>query len=195
MKIQYFEDLQRTKFLSYLEIVSVVNRVTYECSERRKSKKLRLTLSEKSVLSWYMREYLYLPFSVIANSVGWAKSANCRESVVRTTRRIKEKSGNTVYDSPKAEVLEIIIEICENEYDCGYGPCLSHMVMLEDAEHALYLAAKSCGYSDRRSSPGCASTPKESQLLIFDELLTTIMQEHTSEQVYQLVEEYKIKRQ
>ena len=195
MKIHYFEDLQQTKFLSYLEIVSVVNRVSFECSHRRKSKKLKLTLGEKAMLSWYMREYLYLPFSVIANTVGWAKSANCRESVVRTNRRLKEESGESPYYNSKTAIFEIIFDVAENEYDCGYGPCLSNMVMMEDVEHALFLAAKACGYSDRRSSPGCLATPKESQLLLIDEMLDRVMQYHTSEQVYELVEHYKIQRQ
>lgn len=193
--MQYFDTLQSSKYLTYQEIEAIVKRMSEVFSQRSGRSRSYINLNEKALLSWYMREYLYLPFSAISKSLGWAKSANCRESVVRTNKRISDSRTPMIFDECKGELFRCMMEVCNEEYDCGYGPALSDMVMLEDSEHALYLAAISCGFQDRRSSPGCSATPKNSQLLLFDEMLSRIIGEHSSEDVYTLVELYRISTQ
>ena len=184
MKDAHYYRLKETKYLTTTEVHLMCYRMK---EELRLVTNRTLRKSERALMAWFLREYCYLPFSLIAKVLGYRKSANCRESVVRITNRFRERGTWPPHDPETHDCFEVFMSVASDEYDID-NIALSDMVLEEDQEHALWAASQVCGHTDKRSSPGCKATPKHSQLEMVE---TAVWQlNHTMEDIYSICEKY-----
>lgn len=181
----------QNKFLSQNELIYFIEIV---CDVFNRQNVTELSRHEKCLTSWYLREYCFLPFSAITKHVNWAKSANCRESVLRVYKKSIQVGIWPPVNPDNRMVLDALSQIADEHFEMGYI-CLSDCVLTEDQEHLLWWASKISGYTDRRSSPGCKATPKYSQLQLIEEMLESASLRFAQEQVYLISENYFIQPQ
>ena len=184
VKDALYYDLKMTKYLTKAEVSALFSLVK---SEYRHLKKRGLRRQGRALFAWFLREYCYLPFSLISVCLGYRKSANCRESVVRIHKRFCDRGTWPPNDPETAEVFSIYSSIAEHRYDIDNIP-LSDMLLEEDQEHALWCASQVSGYRDKRSSPGCKATPKYSQLELIENAVWQM--DHTMDDLYSISEKY-----
>lgn len=181
----------QNKFLSQNELVYFIKIV---CESFDKENVTCLSRHEKALMSWYLREYCFLPFSAITKYMHWAKSANCRESIVRVHKKSVQIGIWPSVNPDNRDVLDVLSQIADDHFEMGYT-CLSDFILLEDQEHLLWWASKISGYTDRRSSPGCKATPQYSQLQLIEEMLESASLAFAEDQVYLISENYFIQPQ
>lgn len=181
----------QNKFLSENELVYFIKLV---CDSFHRQNVEELSRHEKSLVSWYLREYCFLPFSAITKHMNWAKSANCRESIVRVHKKSIQVGIWPSVNPDNRDVIHVLSQIAAEHFEMGHI-CLADCVLIEDQEHLLWWASKISGYTDIRSSHGCKATPKYSQLQLIEEMLESASLLFAEEQVYLISENYFIQPQ
>lgn len=164
--------IENTRFLSDNEVTWFVNDVMLDYEEMSVK-----NFKYRNVLAWFLRNYMYLPYSKISDVLGYyggkAHSSFEAEQTVVVSRPKPFSLCGDMKDQ-----IELFEHTANVWYECGANAYLDRVESQDLEEALLYSAAKACGFSDKKSNYNAGqllvTTPASSQLLNLKEIMTMV---------------------
>lgn len=179
--------IKETKFLSEQEAFMLVNDIVEEQYVSNPSES-----RDRHVIAWFLRNYHYLPFSLISQCLEYKGNSSAAEAVFSI------QQGTSIPVSMNHNYIGLIEEyknVSDVHYGCSRNIFLDRGVDEDLEEALLYGASLACGHVDKHNKVSWYKfTPKGSTLYYMSEIFTMTFTEVSEYTASEIISTYEIKK-
>ena len=145
--------------------------------------------NRKDIKAWFLREYCHLPYSFIAEALGYNQSSDASRA---TSKLRAECNGPISLNGEWSDVYSIFKKVATDFYDMG-GSFLLELNDSKELEDAvLFEASRMIGYKDTaKNKPSYTPTPKYAPVLCEVKNILTEVEQGTCWSIW--ISDYNIK--
>jgi hypothetical protein len=179
--------LNDTHFLSDQEVYMLVSDIVEEQYVSNPAE-----ARDRHVIAWFLRNYHYLPFSLISKCLEYRGNSSAAEAVFSL------QQSSSVPVSMNHNYIGLIEEyknVSDTHYGCSRNVFLDRGMDDEMEEALLYGASMACGHEDKHNKVSWYKfTPKNSTLYHMSEIFTMTITEVTEYTASEIISNYEIRK-